>query len=263
MPRSRRPEPRPTTPGDEQSTGQVDQTRAASASRGKRATTRDEIVEVAGGLQLRQLRDPRAMRALAHPRRMELLELLHIRGPQTATQCAEALGDSPAGCSYHLRQLARFGFVEEADGGTGRERPWQVARIGLRLDPITEDDSPAQRAAQELLEQVIGDRRLAWLERWHRQSPTAAAAWRRVAVDSDFGFYATPDELAALSDQLHELLGGYQARALARTEPPAPGSEFVTLLLYAFPRLPESYGNGPADTPTPRPTEPRTGDPDA
>jgi DNA-binding IclR family transcriptional regulator len=45
--------------------------------------------------------------------------------PATATQLAERVGESPANCSWHLRQLARYGFVEEAGGGTGREGPWR------------------------------------------------------------------------------------------------------------------------------------------
>ena len=61
----------------------------------------------------RTLSDPRAMRALAHPPRLDLLELLFAEGPLTASECAARVGDSPASCSYHLRQLARWGFVEE------------------------------------------------------------------------------------------------------------------------------------------------------
>lgn len=60
------------------------------------------------------------MRALAHPVRSSLLELLIIDGPITATEAGERLGESPTTCSFHLRQLARYGFVEEAGGGPGR-----------------------------------------------------------------------------------------------------------------------------------------------
>ena len=76
--------------------------------------------------------DPLAMRALAHPVRIRLLEELTFRGPLTATQAADHVGESPSSCSFHLRTLAKYGFVEEAGGGTGRQRPWRVVSLGNR-----------------------------------------------------------------------------------------------------------------------------------
>src|SRR5207244_3922342 len=75
--------------------------------------------------------DPRAMRALAHPTRLALLDHLHTVDQATATECSEFVAESPSALSYHLRSLARWGFVEEGSGGAGRERPWRatVARI--------------------------------------------------------------------------------------------------------------------------------------
>ena len=73
------------------------------------------------------------MRALAHPVRVALLELLSRDGPMTATQAGEVLDESPANISFHLRTLAKYGFVEEAPGGTGRQRPWRRVGIGNSL----------------------------------------------------------------------------------------------------------------------------------
>jgi DNA-binding transcriptional ArsR family regulator len=71
--------------------------------------------------------DPKAMRALAHPLRLDLLELLVAAGPSTAAQCGRALGVSQASCSFHLRQLAKYGLVEDAGPGPDRrERVWRV-----------------------------------------------------------------------------------------------------------------------------------------
>src|SRR3954468_10154450 len=66
------------------------------------------------------------MRALAHPTRLALLDHLHSVEQATATECALFVGESPSSCSYHLRALARWRFVEEAHGGAGRERPWRA-----------------------------------------------------------------------------------------------------------------------------------------
>ena len=71
--------------------------------------------------------DPTVMRALAHPVRMALIELFGVHATLTATQASEALGESPANCAFHLRTLAKYGFIEEAGGGRGRERPWKAS----------------------------------------------------------------------------------------------------------------------------------------
>lgn len=72
--------------------------------------------------------DLRAMRALTHPLRLDLMELLAANGPATAAVCGRALGVPQANCSFHLRRLAKYGYVEEADQGADRrERRWRVA----------------------------------------------------------------------------------------------------------------------------------------
>lgn len=87
--------------------------------------------------------------ALAHPPRWLLIEALTIESPATATRCAELTGESQATCSFHLRQLARYGFVEEAPSESKRERPWRLVATtrswsGRQPDPVR------ARAATEL-----------------------------------------------------------------------------------------------------------------
>src|SRR5580700_11568611 len=76
-----------------------------------------------------KLSDPRALRAMAHPIRLSLIGVLRREGPLTATQAGELIGESSASCSFHLRQLAKYGLVEEAGGGHGRERPWRATTM--------------------------------------------------------------------------------------------------------------------------------------
>src|SRR5207247_1324602 len=66
------------------------------------------------------------LRALSHPTRLALLEALDLNGPLTATEAGELVGESPSSCSFHLRTLARYGYVEGAEGGRGRQRPWKT-----------------------------------------------------------------------------------------------------------------------------------------
>ena len=104
------------------------------------------------------LTDPKAIRALAHPVRWALLEALGQAGTLTATQASEMLGESPANCAFHLRTLAKYGFVEEAGGGRGRERPWRQTYDGMSWRARTDD--PQASEAAEALEQVWLDRSL-------------------------------------------------------------------------------------------------------
>ena len=96
--------------------------------------------------QRRRLTDAKEMRALAHPTRVAAIELLSREGPMTATQLGEMLDESPANISFHLRTLAKYGFVEEAPGGTGRERPWSRVGIGNSWE-LDSDDAATATAA--------------------------------------------------------------------------------------------------------------------
>jgi len=102
---------------------------------------------------LLRITDARMLRALAHPARIAILEHLALDGPATATQCADVAGLSPSACSYHLRALARFGFIEPAPDGAadGRHRPWQTRVLGIDYgDP---GSSGAMLAAEHTLTQ--------------------------------------------------------------------------------------------------------------
>src|SRR5271170_5401288 len=94
-----------------------------------------------------RLTDPKMMRALAHPARIAIWSHIAMRGPATATECAQVTGLSPSACSYHLRTLARYGFVEEdrASAADGRERPWRA-----RLIAFTMEDDPGKSAAAQV-----------------------------------------------------------------------------------------------------------------
>src|SRR5271154_7351004 len=83
--------------------------------------------------EFRDVNDPKTLRALTHPVRLALLEALALEGPLTATAAGELIGESPTTCSFHFRQLAKYGFVEEADGGPGRLRPWKIVDVGMRF----------------------------------------------------------------------------------------------------------------------------------
>src|SRR5215472_13951983 len=103
-----------------------------------------------------KLTDPETMRALAHPARIALWQHLLLEGPATATECAPVAALSPSACSYHLRQLARFGFVEQdqAAAANGRERPWRAVVSSTTVEEL---DDPVALMAAKLLNSSLDE----------------------------------------------------------------------------------------------------------
>lgn len=149
----------------------------------------------------RVLTDPHAIRALAHPARLAVLDALNDGGEVTATACAEVAGTSPSAMSYHLRALEKWGFVERAEGsGDGRERPWRAVSGGWRVEAMP--DSATARATSAVtrvnLERVASELD-GWFEHERRQPPQ----WRDAAIIENQQRWLTPaeaQELRALYD---------------------------------------------------------------
>jgi DNA-binding transcriptional ArsR family regulator len=176
------------------------------------------------------LTDPKVMRALAHPVRMALLELLPVAGTLTATQASEALGESPANCAFHLRTLAKYGFVEEAGGGRGRERPWRTIPMRINVQPSHLDPQAA------IAGQSLGR---AWEARWFERAQQSLARrdfpakWEEAVHSTRSMRFLTPEELTRLGDDIHEVFERYGGGRKA-TDHPA-GSLPVELLFFGYP----------------------------
>ena len=184
-----------------------------------------------------ELTDPKALRAVAHPVRLRLVGLLRREGPLTATQAGERLGESPASCSFHLRQLAKYGLVEEAGGGRGRERPWRATALFTSWPGVARD--PELAAATELLGRVVAERYFEQLLRWLEVRAEDALEWQEAAVFGDRMLYLTSDELARLDRDLESLLEPYVERTASRELRPE-GARLVTLIRAAFPQPDDS-----------------------
>jgi Helix-turn-helix domain len=160
--------------------------------------------------------DPRAMRALTHPLRLSLLELLAGSGPATAAACGRALGAPQANCSFHLRQLAKYGFVEEAEAGAGadkRERRWRVAeeRPLMRFGP--ESDGIVKRRLERLVVERETQAILEHLDR-DRRHGAGGADQPSVAEGLLAGVLAvTPEQAAELKRRWRELIEPYLVTA--------------------------------------------------
>jgi len=197
---------------------------------------------------LRTITDTQTMRALAHPVRIALLEELIVGGPLTATEVGERIGESPTTCSFHLRQLARYGFVEEAGGGKGRARPWRVTTVGIS---IAAGDDPEAELASGVLMRLVRERQLGRYQTWLETKASYPRRWREAAEDSEYLFYLTPEELKQLNEELFALL---MPRARERLTDPSqrpPGAVPVEMLLMSFPiQLPPPDTDTDTDTDT-------------
>jgi DNA-binding transcriptional ArsR family regulator len=160
--------------------------------------------------ELRDLRDPKTIRALAHPIRLQLLEALGLEGPLTATQAAELIGETPTTCSFHLRQLQKYGFVEDTRQRGTRERPWRLTRIGTHIPDWT-GEPDLDLAASELTKFFL-ERCLERVRAWWAERHTYAPAWRDATGMSESTFFVTPEELTQLMSELEPLLFRYMDR---------------------------------------------------
>jgi DNA-binding transcriptional ArsR family regulator len=178
----------------------------------------------------RELTDPRAMRAMAHPVRLALMEALNDAGTLTATEAAERVGESPSNCSFHLRQLAKYGFVEEAPGGTGRQRPWRAVHTGMRFTDVQEDPETARAAG--VLAQVVQER---WIERARvglAQRHTLPEEWRRVSGSDQMTLYVTPAEMQEINDEILQILFRYRDRIEDRSKRPQGSRQMEHVAFY-------------------------------
>jgi DNA-binding transcriptional ArsR family regulator len=170
----------------------------------------------------RRLRDPRELAALAHPVRIGIMELLAVAGPLTATELADRLDETPANCSWHLRKLAEHHFVEEAGGGIGRKRPWQVTQIGLAWDDV--DASPSQLRAGRALEQMFLERQVSRFQQARAQlHDDGDVEWAEATSCSEHVSWLTVEELEDLNAELRTVLERYAGRLTDPTTRP-PGS---------------------------------------
>lgn len=178
--------------------------------------------------------DARSLRGLAHPLRMQLLTTLRRSGPATASQLAAKLGESSGATSYHLRQLAAHGFIEDApEHGKGRERWWRAAHEGVQFnDALHRDPDPAVRGAADLFIHEVANIHTREISTWLGNPNDWSEAWRSSSDLSDMTLRLTPEAALDLIHRMHELVDSYRAQAPAEGTPEA---ETVRVHTHVFP----------------------------
>jgi len=193
-------------------------------------------------LEPRKLTDARALRALAHPVRIALYEeLAYGGGAMTATELGKRIGETPTTCSFHLRQLAKYGFVEEAGGGKGRARPWRLTSFGWNI-PAAHD--PETQVAGDAVLRLSRERAFARYQRWQETKAGHPRKWLEAADDSEYLSYVTAEELQQVKQELHAVLERFRDRLADPAKRP-PDALLVETLLLSYPIEPPAGGWDP------------------
>jgi hypothetical protein len=180
----------------------------------------------------RELSDPQTMRALTHPVRLALLEALELEGQLTATQAGELIGEPPNTCSFHFRQLAKYGFVEEAGPAPGRSRPWRLTTHRMHFTDLHEDPDTAIAARE--LDQMLRERYFARLTAFYAARSSYPLAWQETTGGSQARIHVTPEELRTVDEQIMAILERYLDRNTDPAKRPAESLP-VEVLLFAYP----------------------------
>ncbi|TDD91418.1 MarR family transcriptional regulator [Actinomadura darangshiensis] len=175
--------------------------------------------------------DPQQVRLLAHPLRQRIAEIMR-RGPVSSTTLARELGESTGSMSYHLRQLARHGFVEEVpEPARGRERWWRAVPGDRRLPPYSEQ-SPKMREAVEELTRLEFANELDLLTRYQRERDETGP-WSDALLFSISTVTLTPDQVRPFFEEYIALLYRYKR---ADDDPP-PDARTLHARFLAFPEV--------------------------
>lgn len=174
--------------------------------------------------------DKRMLRALAHPLRIELLELLKADGPATASGLGRRVGENSGTTSWHLRQLADAGLVvEDTERGNRRERWWRAAHEHLRMRSKDFADDPELAGPLDAYLSAILDQRHDAENRFFRELSRWQDRWADSATFSDGRLSLTPGEARRLSEEVDALVSRYRRER-------RPDDDTVEFHWAAFPR---------------------------
>ncbi len=195
-------------------------------------TTDDDTARPsAGGDRVRL--DSERLHALAHPLRLRLLAALRLYGPATATELARRLDTNSGQTSYHLRQLAEVGLIEDdPDHSTARDRYWRACHDTTSWSAQQFRDDPDDRAAETRLVGMAARQHAIWLDEALAARDDWDPAWVDASDLSDAQMHLTPAGLRAMNDELSAVIERYRTH---HQEHDAPDAERVTVLYASFP----------------------------
>jgi Helix-turn-helix domain len=183
--------------------------------------------------------DPMALRALAHPLRWRLIDLIGTEGSATATRCAEVIGESVASCSYHLGILAKYGYIELVPDRPGREKPWRL--ISWKQDLLPDGLDTEEALVAEAAMDAFLDHEFARTKQRLRRRNVEPDDWRDASRIAGTTTWMTSDELHRVSDQLLTILTSFEER-LTDPEARPPDARQVRLFVVTSVAPPTTSG---------------------
>jgi hypothetical protein len=187
--------------------------------------------------------DPKALRALAHPLRWKVIDLLGSEGTATATRCAEVLGESVASCSYHLGILGKYGYAEMLPDQPGREKPWRLPSLFQDLSPAGPDVESV--LASEAATEVFLDHELARLKDRLRRKSLEPEQWRKASGIVGESTWMTAAELGAVWERAQKIMLKFRDRGVDPALRPRGAREvrlFVAVTVAPPPPTPPKKG---------------------
>ncbi|WP_327089697.1 winged helix-turn-helix domain-containing protein [Nonomuraea sp. NBC_01738] len=180
-----------------------------------------------------RITDPQVLKAVSHPLRVRLLGLLRAEGPATASQLGRVVGESSGSTSYHLRELAKYGFIEEDPSPDGRERRWRARHLYTSWDNAQMSATPEGRESLT----IMRARQLEFLGRATEQFDPGAwdPAWVTAAGMTDLLGNLPPAGLKEFFDRTDALLAELEERYAGD-----PAAEQIHLFVAGYPRKPEA-----------------------
>ena len=196
-------------------------------------------VSLESNVRTRSVADPLALRALAHPLRIKLHGLVAREGSLTAADAARQLGISHALASHHLRQLAKYGFVEPAEVPDGRAHPWRVTATSMEFPQL----DPDARAPTDLLQRHAAEQALSDLVDWQQRRPAEDPRWAESAGANTSLLYLTPAEMAEVMKAWIKVVMPWALdRPIGHAEERPDGTTPVSFTLVAVPLPPTEHG---------------------
>jgi DNA-binding transcriptional ArsR family regulator len=176
------------------------------------------------------IEDPKAIKALAHPARLAVIDELYAGRELTATECADIAGLSPSAMSYHLRALERAGLIERAESqGDGRERPWRAKGTSLT---VSSSSSHLAHTATTTLALGVVDRIRKDFLGWMAVAEADDPDWREASGVSNSLLWVTKEEAA----EIERVIRGKVDELRGRTESDRPaGARRVRFTAMLFP----------------------------
>jgi len=178
--------------------------------------------------------DAGALKALAHPLRVQIYDLLSESGPQTSSTLAALIGETSGATSYHLRALAAQDLIREVpERGTGRERWWERPKGSITLPSPNNEMSPASRAAAQIVNaEFFRQRNQRLMDYIARPRTELPEEWRELGLIMDTTLHLTAEQMVEVQRELEALLE--RTRELCDGQESAPGTRRVALRTELF-----------------------------